>query len=170
MASRSFERPITTLPELRDAIASYTARAAEKPRLQSLATASLVVFIETNRFKPDDAQHYAALPVATSDSARLIGAALAGLAVIWRDGYRYKKVGVVLLDLHPAAAVQEGLFDKKDDARRVMLMRTVDGLNLRFGRDTVTFAAVGRRQRPWTLRRELLSPCYTTGWDELLRV
>jgi DNA polymerase V len=51
-----------------------------------------------------------------------------------------------------------------------MLMRTVDRLNLRFGRDTVSFAAAGRRQRPWTLRRERLSPCYTTTWDELLRV
>jgi DNA polymerase V len=48
-------------------------------------------------------------------------------------------------------------------------MRTVDKLNLRFGRDIVTFAATGRG-RPWKLRRELLSPGYTTAWDELLRV
>lgn len=133
MASRSFGQPVTALAELREAVASYTARAAEKLRRQNLATASLMVFIETNRFKPDDAQHYAArpvrLPVATSDTAKLIGAALAGLASVWRDGYRYKKAGVVLLDLHPASAVQEGLFDKKDDACRVTLMRTVDRLN-----------------------------------------
>jgi DNA polymerase V len=49
-----------------------------------------MVFIETNRFKPDDAQHCASRPVhlavATSDSGKLIGAALAGLASIWRDG------------------------------------------------------------------------------------
>src|SRR5215469_4469781 len=173
MASRSFGRPVTTLPELREAVASYTARAAEKLRRQHLATAHLMVFIETNRFKPEYAQHYATrpvrLPVATSDTGKLIGAALAGLAAIWRDGYRYKKAGVVLLDLHPAAAVQEGLFDKADTPRRTALMRTVDRLNTRFGRDTVTFAATGRR-RPWKLRRELLSPCYTTAWDQLLRV
>jgi DNA polymerase V len=173
MASRSFGRPVTTLAELREAVASYAARAAEKLRRQHLATAHLTVFIETNRFKPDDAQHYAArpvrLPVATSDSGKLIGAALAGLASIWRDGYRYKKAGVVLLDLDPVAGVQVGLFDKADDARRVMLMRTVDQLNLRFGRDTVSFAAAGRR-RAWKLRRGFLSPRYTTAWDELLRV
>jgi DNA polymerase V len=90
MASRSFGRPVTALPELREAVAAYTARAAEKLRRQHLATAHLVVFIETNRFKAEDAQHYAArpvrLPVATSDSGKLIGAALAGLASIWRDG------------------------------------------------------------------------------------
>jgi DNA polymerase V len=173
MASRSFGRPVTTLPELREAVASYTARAAEKLRRQHLATAHLMVFIETNRFKPDDAQHFAArpvrLPVATSDTAKLIGAALAGLAAIWRDGYRYKKAGVVLLDLHPATAAQEGLFDKADTSRRTALMCTIDRLNTRFGRDTLTFAATGR-PRPWKLRRELLSPCYTTAWDELLRV
>jgi DNA polymerase V len=76
---------------------------------------------------------------------------------------------LVLLDLHRTASVQEGLFDKADKPRRVALMRTVDQLNLRFGRDTVSFAAAGRR-RPWKLCRELLSPCYTTAWDQLLRV
>jgi DNA polymerase V len=173
MSSRSFGRPVPTLSKLREAVVTYTARAAEKLRRQDLATASLIVFIEINRFKPGDAQHCAArpvrLPVATSDSGKLIGAALAGLGSIWRDCYRYKKAGVVLLDLHPAAAVQEGLLDKVDSPRRTALMRTMDKLNTRFGRDTVAFAATGRR-RPWKLRRELLSPCYTTAWDELLRV
>jgi DNA polymerase V len=112
MASRSFGRPVTTLPELREAVASYTARAAEKLRRQHLATAHLMVFVETNRFRADDPQHCASrtveLPVATSDSGKLIGAALAGLQSIGREGYRYKKAGVVLLELHPASAVAGG--------------------------------------------------------------
>lgn len=91
MASRSFGRPVTTLAEMREAVASYTARAAEKLRRQHLATADLMVFIQTNRFKPDDAQHCASravhLPVATSDTGKLIGAPLAGLGSIWRNGY-----------------------------------------------------------------------------------
>ena len=61
------------------------------------------------------------------------------------------------------------LFDKADDARRVSLMRTLDRLNLRFGRDAVTFAVCGRK-RPWTMQRARLSPCYTTAWNDLLRV
>jgi DNA polymerase V len=174
MASRSFGRPVTALAELREAVAAYTTRAAEKLRRQHLATAHLMVFVETNRFKPGEAQHHAArtvqLPVATSDSGKLIGAALAGLAAIWRDGNRYKKAGVMLLDLHPASVVQAGLFDQPDSERRVTLMRTLDRINLRFGRDTVSFAAAGPRQRPWKLRREFLSPRYTTDWGELLRV
>jgi DNA polymerase V len=108
--------------------------------------------------------------VSFSTRAELIAAALAGLTSIWRDGYRYKKAGVILLDLHPAAAVQDGLFDKADSPRRMALMHTIDKLNLRFGCDTVSFAAAGRQERPWKLRREFLSPCYTTAWDQLLRV
>ena len=173
MSSRSFGRPVTTLADMREAVASYASRAAEKLRRQRLATAHLMVFIETNRFKPDEAQHCTSrsvhLPVATSDSGKLIGASMAALQTMWRDGYRYKKAGVMLLDLHPASAVQEGLFDKADSPRRVALMRTIDRLNFRFGRDTVSFAAAGRR-RPWRLRRKFLSPCYTTAWDQLLRV
>jgi DNA polymerase V len=56
-----------------------------------------------------------------------------------------------------------------DDARRVTLMQTIDRLNLRFGRDTVSFAVAGRK-RPWTMQRARLSPCYTTAWNDLLRV
>jgi DNA polymerase V len=68
--------------------------------------------------------------VATSGSGKLISA-LTGLEAIWRDGYRYKKAGVVLLDLHSASAVQEGLFDKADSPPCAALMRTLDRLNLR---------------------------------------
>ena len=75
----------------------------------------------------------------------------------------------MLFDLHPASAVQDGLFDKADSPRRVALMRTVDQLNLRLGRDIVMFAAAGIRRR-WKMSRQFLSPCYTTAWDQLLRV
>lgn len=74
-----------------------------------------------------------------------------------------------MLDLHPAATVQDGLFDKKDDTRWVTLMRAIDRLNLRFGWGTVSFAVAGRK-RPWTMQRARLSPCYTTAWNDLLRV
>lgn len=173
MASRSFGRPVTTLSEMQEAVAAYTMRAAERMRRRALATAHLAVFIETNRFKPGERQHFALkpvqLPVATNDSAKLIRAAYAGIAALWRPGYRYKKAGVLLLDLHPAQAVQEGLFEKRDTARRITLMRTLDKLNSRYGRDTLSFAAAGRCQL-WKMQRDRLSPCYTTAWEDLLQV
>jgi DNA polymerase V len=65
--------------------------------------------------------------------------------------------------------VQEGLFDRKDSAHRIALMRTLDRINSRYGRNTLTFAAAGHRP-PRKMQRDRLSPCYTTEWEELLRV
>jgi hypothetical protein len=66
------------------------------------------------------------------------------------------------------SCVQERLFNRPDDPRRAALMRTLDRLNQRYGRDTVTFAVSCRR--PWNMQRDQFSPCYTTMWDESLRV
>ena len=173
MASRSFGRTVETRQELEEAVATYTARAAEKLRRQRLAAGRLVVFVQTNRFRPQDAQYAreqaVRLPVATADTGKLIAAAHRGLAAIYRDGFRYKKAGVMLLELAPAGAVHGGLFDAPDDARVKARMRAVDGLNARYGRDTVTYAASGTR-RAWKLRSEFISPRYSTSWDELLCV
>lgn len=173
MCSRSFGRAVKTRAEMEEAVSTYAARGAEKMRRQKLAASSLMVFLETNSFRPQDAQYHPSqtvtLPVPSADTAKIIRAALSGLAVIWRDGYRYKKAGVMLLDLLPAASVQGALFDRPDDARSQARMRTMDKLNAHYGRDTLIFGATGRR-RAWKLRREFLSPCYTTNWDDLLRV
>ena len=173
MASRSFGKAVETRQEMEEAVAAYTARAAEKLRRQHLTAARLQVFVMTNRFRPQDAQYSreqgVQLPVATADCGKLIAAVLRGLGFLWREGFRYKKAGVMLLDLTPAATVQGGLFDAPDDARAKARMLAVDKLNGRYGRDTVRFAATGIG-RAWKLRREFISPRYTTCWEELLTV
>lgn len=173
MVSRSFKSVIETRDELEEAIATYAARAAEKMRSQTLAARRVVVFAHTNRFRPQDAQYDAvrqiSLPVASADTAKLIGAARCGLAALYRPGYRYKKAGVILIDLMPAGDAQGGLFDAADSTASKARMRAVDALNQRYGRDTITFAAAGRR-RGWKLRTDYISPRYTTCWDELLHV
>jgi DNA polymerase V len=173
MSSRSFGKPVETRAEIEEAISTYAARAAEKMRRQRLAASGLMVFIETNGFRPQDAQYHASqtvtLAVASADSAKVIRAALSGLAAIWRDGFRYKKAGVMLLDLLPATSACAGLFEPPDDERSVARMRTMDRINAKYGRDTLTIGATGRR-RAWKLRRDFLSPCFTTKWEDLLRV
>jgi DNA polymerase V len=173
IASRSFGRMVTERRELEEAVTTHTARAAEKMRRQHLATARLVVFIHTNRFRPQDRQHFAEqaiqLPVATSDTGKLNEAAMRALAAIYRPGHAYKKAGVMLLGLIPAGEVQGGLFDQVDSAKSAARMKAIDLLNRRFGRDTVTFAVSGRA-RGWKLKSEFISPRFTTSWDELLTV
>lgn len=173
VSSRQFGRPVTDRLEMAEAVATYTARAAEKMRRQNLTTASLTVSVGTNPYRTNDSQRHVSqsvqLPVATADTGKLTTAAIRALDVIWRPGFSYIRAGVMFLDLVPSAAVQGGLFDAPDTAARQKLMATVDGLNARYGRDAVTFARSGR-QRPWKLRSEHHSPRFTTRWDDLLSV
>ena len=173
MASRSFGRAVEVRHELAEAVASYTARAAEKLRRQGLAASSLMVFATTNRHKPQEAQYYGQqavqLSTASADTPRLVKAAMRGLAEVWRPGYRYKKAGVMFLDLVKADRVQRDLFSAPDGARSLALMGALDQLNRRYGRNTLTIGTAGRR-KAWGLRSDQLSAAYTTRWAELLRV
>jgi DNA polymerase V len=109
LASRSFGRAVTNLDQVRDAVASHTARAAERMRRGNLATAEVVVFVHTSRFKASDEQysasHLVRLPVATADTGKLIGAAMLALERIWRPGFRYAKAGVTFPQLVAATRV-----------------------------------------------------------------
>ena len=86
----------------------------------------------------------------------------------WRPNLRYKKAGVILLDLTPAANVQGDLWDSPDTPKSMSLTKALDRSNAEYGRDTVSFAASGRKRR-WGLRSEQRSPRFTTDWDELLK-
>lgn len=173
MASRSFGRLVTTRQEMSEAVASYAARAAEKMRRQQLAAGRVMVFVQTNPFRAQDAQYarerMVTLPVATADTGTLIAAAERGLAAIWRPGFHYKKAGVMLLDLVHADRVQGGLFERPDSPHSQARMRAIDVLNRRFGRNTVSYAAAGVA-RGWSMQRGNLSSRYTTDWSELLTV
>jgi DNA polymerase V len=173
VASRSFGKPVTTLQEMQEAVASYAARACEKMRRQSLATAHISVFVETNSFKPNDPQYQASramrLSVATANTAAIGQAAARLTDALWKNGFRYKKAGIMLLDLAPASRAQGDLWTAPDTPRSKSLMKALDGLNAYYGRGTLTYASSGRLQ-PWKLRRDHISPRYTTSWDELLRV
>lgn len=173
MASRSFGHLIEDYQQLREAVISYTSRAAEKMRRQNLAATHLVVYIETNRFLKSDKQyrasHHIDLPVATANIHRLAHAAIEGLKHIWRPHYRYKKAGVILLGLQPQERIAQSLFDDADDDAAQARMKAIDMINRRYGRNTIMLAGAGV-QAKWSLRRAFLSSRYTTHWDELLRV
>lgn len=171
MASRSFGRMVTSLPELLESVATFTARAAEKMRRQGLASSHLTVFIHTNEFRPQDRQYAAErsirLPVATADTGRLNAAASRVLQAIYRPGYSYKKAGIMLLGLEPAGHAQAGLFDKPDTEKSRALMRAIDALNGQHGRGAIRYAVAGTQQA-WKLRSDFISPPYTTSWSHLL--
>ena len=170
--SRSFGRPITCLAEMHEAVATYTSRAAEKLRREQLLAGRLTVFLSTNRFR-DEPQYDNAitliLPVSSNDTAELLTHALRGIDRIFKDGYRYKKAGVLLTNLGPAHQVQSHLFDTKDRARSQRLMQALDQVNTQMGAGTLRYAAVGLQPR-WHRRCARRSPRYTTNWKELVVV
>ena len=172
MVSRSFGRPITALTEMREAVATYMTRAAEKLRRAQRAAGVLTVFLMTNRFT-DEPQYSnsvtIALPVATQDTAELIRYALRGIAQLFREGYRYQKAGVIVTSLVPAHQVQTHLFDQHDRKRSERLMAALDVSNTQWGPGTVRYAAVGLRPQ-WITRCGHRSPRYTTRWEELVVV
>ncbi|NLX07143.1 MAG: Y-family DNA polymerase [Phycisphaerae bacterium] len=166
--SRSFGQAVQTLHEMQEAIAAFTSRAAEKLRREKLAASVLTVFLMTDRFRD---KHYVRsttmrLEVATDDTRELLRHTLRGVVDLFRDGLSYKKAGVMLTELAPADQVQRHLFVGGGDQRSNDLMRTLDGLNERFGAGAVRYGAAGLCQR-WRLRSGRRSARFTTNWDSL---
>ena len=171
MSSRSFGVPVESIEELQEAVACYTTHAAEKLRQQQSISAAVHVFLQTNRFKDDEPQYHPAITVplieATDDTLALISAATSGLRRIFRTGFHYKKVGVMLTLLSSKTARQGTLFDEPAArGKSAKLMAVMDAINQEFGRDTLHSAAEGVAKR-WAMRAEMRSPRYTTQWDEL---
>jgi DNA polymerase V len=154
---------------MREAVATYTTRAAEKLRRHDMAAGVVTVFLMTNRFteEPQYSQSVTMpLPVATQDTAELIRYALHGIEHVFREGYRYQKAGVILTALVPAHQVQTYLFDQKDRERSQQLMAAIDAINREWGSGTIRYAALGLKAG-WLMRCARRSPRYTTRWEEL---
>lgn len=168
--TRSFGRPVTDLDELREAVMSYVIRAAERMRDQHSVCAQVSVFIHTGKHRPG-MPHYSPsilMPLAmpTDDTRQLGAAAVRGLELIYRPGCHYKKAGVMLTGLEPAASVQSDLFTGGHQTRATRLMTAIDAINKTYGMNTATFAGAGIEQ-PWRMQSARRSPRYTTRWDEL---
>ncbi|QJX47838.1 Y-family DNA polymerase [Hymenobacter taeanensis] len=177
--TRSFGQPLSELTDLAGAVATHVARAGEKLRQQGLAARLLTVFVETSRYAgpppPYSFSTQLTLPVATDDTLVLAAWARRGLERIYRPGRRYVKAGVVLDGLERAGQQQQGsLFAPlAASPERAALMRTLDGLNSRYGKGTVrvgTMVAAPGQREAWAMRREAKSPAFTTSWQELWKV
>lgn len=177
IASRSFGAPVYEVNELAESVRAYMTRAAEKLRRQDSVAGAVAVWIETNRFRPQDAQYCAALtvnmPEPTDDTLRLVGFATAILRRIHRSGFRFVKAGVMLLDLRDRAIKQGSLFDNTPafDERRARLMGVLDRATQKWGRGTLAPGSAGIAEgRRWAMNRGNMTPAYTTRWGELVRV
>ena len=172
--TRSFGHPVESLQELKEAVAFYATRAAEKLRQQHSLVSVLCVFIATNPFQTDQPQYSRSciihLASPTNDTSELIGAALGGVERLYRSGYAYHRAGIFLQDLVQDTFRQLRLFAPTEALQRPQtLVEVVDAINRRYGREAIRYAATGK-QSGWKMRQEHRSPRYTTRLDELRRV
>lgn len=174
VCSRSFGGRITEYHEMRQAICSYASRAAEKLRGEHQYCRFISAFVKTSPFALNEPYYgnsaSVKLLIPTQDSRDIITAATKCLDVIWREGHRYQKAGVMLGDFYSQGVAQLNLFD--DNAPRKnseKLMEVLDHLNAKDGRGTLYFAGQGI-QTAWQMKREMLSPRYTTRYSDLLKV
>ncbi|WP_240823085.1 Y-family DNA polymerase [Klebsiella pneumoniae] len=174
VCSRSFGGRITEYHEMRQAICSYASRAAEKLRGEHQYCRFISAFVKTSPFALNEPYYGNSASVKlltpTQDSRDIITAATKCLDAIWRDGHRYQKAGVMLGDFYSQGIAQLNLFD--DNAPRKnseKLMEVLDQLNAKDGKGTLYFAGQGI-QTAWQMKREMLSPRYTTRFSDLLKV
>ena len=170
IASRSFGSRRTRKEDLIEAVTMHATRAGEKLRRQGSACGAVQVSIRTGKHNPAEAYYAPSalvrFPVATADTRKLIGAARAGVERVFKEGPRYAKSEIMLLDIVPDDAVQGGLFDERDTAQSRALMNAVDRINRLHGRRTVFYAGEGIRQG-WAMKRDRMTPAYTTRWTDI---
>jgi len=170
VCSRSFGERVTTYEAMRQAVCQYAERAAEKLRGERQFCRHIAVFVKTSPFALNEPYYgnvaSEKLMTPTQDTRDIIAAAVKALDRIWVNGHRYAKAGCMLNDFTPDGVSQLNLFDDiQSRSNSNQLMKVVDGIN-HSGLGKVWFA--GRGIAPeWQMKREMLSPAYTTRWTDL---
>ncbi|HVU57478.1 MAG TPA: Y-family DNA polymerase [Puia sp.] len=174
--TRMFGRPVTDLCEVREAVATYISRAAEKLRRQHSAAGAVSVFIVskeqdhlTDFRRGATISNYITLPRATSLTHELIKAAVGLVDRLFEQGKEYKKAGVMLSSLVPDASIQGNLFSPHAAGEHRHLMHAIDNINFSMRDDSVKFGSSGMN-KDWKMRQELRSPRHSTRWEDLKEV
>lgn len=170
VCSRSFGTRLTDYSAVRQAVCQYAERAAEKLRHEKQYCRQIAVFVKTSPHAENEAyygnQASGQLLTPTNDTRDIVRVATEALDRIWVDGYRYMKAGVMLGDFFSQGIAQLQLFDPYGPrANSEALMQVVDRINQK-GRGTLWFAGQGIEQG-WAMKREMLSPAYTTRFADL---
>ena len=174
--TRMFGDPVNDIADIKEAVATYTSRAAEKLRRQFGAARVVSVFVvskeenhSANFNRGATHSNYIRLPIATSITNELIKPAVALVDTLYKEGTFYKKAGVMLSGIVPDSSIQGNLFLSASKNSERKLMDMIDNINFSQRDDVLKFAASGTT-RDWKMRQELRSGRYTTRWNELFEI
>lgn len=170
ICSRSFGYRITQYLDMHQAICAYAERAAEKLRGERQFCRFISVFVRTSPHADSEVfygnQASIRLTIPSNDTRDIICAATECLDRIWKEGHRYMKAGVMLADFFSSGVAQFDLFDDcVPRADSAVLMKTIDNINSS-GKGKIWFAGQGI-EKSWAMKREMLSPAYTTRYSDL---
>ena len=173
--TRMFGSAVKDLSDIKEAIATYTAKAAEKLRRQGSAANIISVFVVAKgqdnnvTFRGNMLSAQVSLPLATSATNELIKPAVQLAEHLFEKGLQYKKAGVMLSGLVPDDTIQANLFTEEKPNNKRLLMSMLDNVNFSMRNDVLKFAASGTK-RDWKMRMEMRSPRYTSRWEEMYEV
>ena len=174
--TRMFGKPVFELNDLKEAVATYTSRAAEKLRRQYCAAKFIDVFVVTNdyegnqyQYNPQTRHKDTRLLQPTSHTNELIRNAVPLVEKLYNRGSKYLKAGVILGGLVPDESIQGNIFKNNSGNHQRVLMEAMDNINFSMRDDAVKYVASGLK-RNWKMRQEMRSGRYTTRWDELFEI
>ncbi|MBO4571015.1 MAG: SOS mutagenesis and repair protein UmuC [Bacteroidales bacterium] len=173
--SRSFADPIPDLEELSLRVSDFAAICARKLRKENTAAGRVTVFMFTNRFRDDLPQYYPALSVPldvpANSNQEIVNAALKGLRAIFKEGYGYKKAGVIVDEIIPESQIQGSLFDENAEMRERenVISELMDRFNTS-DRSLLRLASQRPGHYAEGIRREHCSKLFSTSWDEMIEV
>jgi DNA polymerase V len=175
ICSRSFGKKVTELRDLKESVSHFASKAAEKLRKQKSYCNSIGVYLKIGKYNEEkyytSEYEQAFLPTATNYTPDLIKYAVKCLERMYRPGVYYRKSGVTLGGIISKNYIQDNLFSNNlnDFSHNEKEMSVVDLINKKFSGEKIKYASNGLTQH-WRNRKNLMSPRYTTKWEELLGV
>ncbi len=168
--SRSFSHDVTSPEEFTAQITTFAGKAAAKLRVQRSFAMEMVVFAVTNRFKEYLPQtsggEYVVFPEGTRDHMTIVSAAAGAAKALFREGYAYKKGGVVITRIEQEESHVRSLFDDHAETlKQERLSGAIDAINRNLGPGSVLFGVQGDGR--FHMTQEHGSPHYTTLWSDL---
>ena len=180
--SRSFPGMITDLLDLRTHISNYAARCAEKLRKQQSVAQSVCVFVDTNHFREDLPQYWnmgeERLLTPSNNTQQIVQTATRCTERIFRQGYQYKRAGVIVMGVIPDTGIQTNFVDYDAERHEKMkkLDEVLDKINRKYGTETIVLGSQQYTKKDGkgkadvfadAIRHDFKSPCYTTRWSDI---
>jgi DNA polymerase V len=172
-SSRGFGKSTDDIEKIKEAATSYTSRVAEKLRLDKSCCSVISVRLLTNKFRTDLKQYFPSisipLPQPMNNTIDLVKVAVKAVNLLYKKGYQFVKVEIIATGLIPEEEVQLNLFNNWDGTNKNKVSDVMDSLNLHYGSGTIRMAGESYK-KTWAMRRNFLSPNYTTNWNDIIKI